>query len=315
MFNPRPEILVKQLRGMLVDEEHSGFRVLADKSHVIEYTGETGHYPFYLRSAINPLLGSLLIDYGMDIKYDLTEEEIAICCASHYGEDCHIEVEKSLLNKIGLKESILKSGIAKPKSRTKRKEMFLRGEKETVLHNSCSGKHIMMLGLCLMNGWSLDNYFEEEHPLQVQIKEKMKELCELKHRFPITKDNCGVPIMSMPLEDILRGYLNLFTNSRYQKITEAFLKYPYLIGGENSLDTKIMQNSDQLVAKVGLGGICVVVNVKEEEALIVKISDCNEVAREAVVVRALKNLHWADIPFDSKLKTLQGEVVGEIVVQ
>ena len=63
MFNPRPEVLVKYLRGTLVEEEHAGFRVLADKERIIEYTGETGHYPFYLRSCAKPLQAALLIDY------------------------------------------------------------------------------------------------------------------------------------------------------------------------------------------------------------------------------------------------------------
>ena len=100
MFNPRPEILVKYLRGTLVEEEHYGFRMLANKERVLEYSGETGHYPFYLRSCAKPLQASLLIDYGMDIKYDMSDEEIAICCASHAGEDVHLEVERNLLNKL-----------------------------------------------------------------------------------------------------------------------------------------------------------------------------------------------------------------------
>lgn len=313
MFNPRPEILVKYLRGTLVEEEHCGFRMLANKEKVIEYNGETGHYPFYLRSCAKPLQASLLIDYGMDIKYNMTEEEIAICCASHAGEDVHLKAEKSLLNKIGLDESYLKCGIHKPLSKTKQKEMILSGEEATVLHNNCAGKHIMMLGLCLMNGWNLTDYDSEDHPLQIKIKEKITELCELKHRFPITKDGCGVPIMSMPLEDMLRGYLNLFTNPRYDKITKVFLEHPYLIGGEDRLDTKIIENSKGLVAKVGAGGLCVVVNIEQEEAFVVKISDCDMKAREAVVVKTLKNLHWAEVPFDTILRTIHGDIVGEIV--
>lgn len=105
MFNPRPEILVKYLRGTLVEEEHYGFRMLANKERVLEYSGETGHYPFYLRSCAKPLQASLLIDYGMDIKYDMSDEEIAICCASHAGEDVHLEVERNLLNKLGIDET------------------------------------------------------------------------------------------------------------------------------------------------------------------------------------------------------------------
>ena len=313
MFNPRPEILVKYLRGTLVEEEHCGFKMLANRERVLEYSGETGYYPFYLRSCAKPLQASLLIDYGMDIKYDMTEEEIAICCGSHAGEDVHLRIEKSLLNKMGLDESYLKCGIHKPLSKTKQQEMLLNGEEATVLHNNCAGKHIMMLGLCLMNGWDLSDYDNEEHPLQIKIKEKITELCELKHRFPITKDGCGVPIMSMPLEDMLRGYLNLFLNPRYDKITKAFLEHPYLIGGEDRLDTKIIENSKGLVAKVGAGGLCIVVNIEQEEAFVVKISDCDMKAREALVVKTLKNLHWAEVPFDNIIRTLHGDLVGEIV--
>ena len=173
MFNPRPEILVKYLRGTLVEEEHYGFRMLANKERVLEYSGETGHYPFYLRSCAKPLQASLLIDYGMDIKYDMSDEEIAICCASHAGEDVHLEVERNLLNKLGIDETFLKCGIHKPLSKTKQEEMLLKNEVENVLHNNCAGKHIMMLGLCKMNGWDLNTYYEDEHPLQVKIKEKI----------------------------------------------------------------------------------------------------------------------------------------------
>ncbi len=313
MFNPRPEILAKYLRGTLVEQEHFGFRMLARKNHIIEYTGETGHYPFYLRSCAKPLVASLLIDYGMDIKYDLTDEEIAICSSSHAGEDVHVEVQNGLLAKIGLDESYIKCGVSAPLSQTKRREMILDNDFGNVLRNNCAGSHIMMLGLCQMNDWDLFTYDVAEHPLQVKIKEKIRELCELKHNFPITKDSSGVPVMSMPLEDMLRGYLNVFCNKRYEKITQAFLNQPYLVGGEGCLDTKIIENSENLVAKIGAGGLCIVVNLAEEEALVVKITDCDERAREVVVAKSLKNLHWANIPVETLIKTVHNEIVGEIV--
>ena len=40
----------------------------------------------------------MILDYDLDF----TEEEIAICCASHAGEKCHVERAKHLLNKIGV---------------------------------------------------------------------------------------------------------------------------------------------------------------------------------------------------------------------
>ena len=91
------------------------------------------------------------------------------------------------------------------------------------------------------------------------------------------------------------------------------MNHPYLIGGENRLDTKIIQNSENIIAKVGAGGLCIVVNLEKEEAFVVKISDCDMKAREYVVVQSLKNLHWADISSDMIIRTIHGETVGQIV--
>ena len=120
--------------------------------------------------------------------------------------------------------------------------------------------------------------------------------------------------MSMPLTNMLHGYLNLFCNPKYEKIKNAFLNNPYIIGGEDRSDTKIIENSKNIVAKVGAGGLCVVVNVATEEAFVVKICDCNMQARELVVAKVLENLHWANIPEDKEIKTLHGQKVGEIEI-
>lgn len=306
-----PEILVQYERDGLIEQEHRGFIVLADKLHAFDFTGDSKNYPFYLRSCAKPLQASLIIDYNLD----LTEEEIAICCASHAGEDIHVNIAKQILKKFDLDESLLKCGLHKPLSKTKQKEMLLKGEVENLLQNNCSGKHIMMLALCKINNWSFENYDSPEHPLQIAIKNKIYELCKVTKEYPVTKDGCGVPIMSMPLENMLFGYLNLFCNTKYEKIKNAFLNHPYIIGGEDRTDTMIMQNSDSLIAKVGAGGLCIVVNTKTEQAFVVKISDCDMKARELVVCKVLKNLKWADIELDKTIKTLHGDVIGKILIR
>ncbi len=306
----KPEILVQYKRDGLTDQEHSGFIVLADKEHAFDFTGDAKNYPFYLRSCAKPLQASLIIDYGLD----LTEEEIALCCASHAGEDVHVNIAKQILKKNRLDETMLKCGLHKPLSKTKQSQMLINGEKENILQNNCSGKHVMMLALCKINNWNFVNYDKPEHPLQIAVKNKIYELCRLNKEYPVTKDGCGVPIMSMPLENMLYGYLNIFCNPKYEKIKNAFLNHPYIIGGEDRTDTMIMQNSEGIVAKVGAGGLCIVVNTKEEQAFVVKISDCDMKARELVVCQVLKNLKWADIELDKTIKTLHGDIVGEIIV-
>ena len=312
--NTEPELLVEFVRDGLVEQEHYGFIVLADKNRAFDFTGDAKSYPFYLRSCAKPLQASLLIDYGMDKFYDMTEAEIAICCASHAGEEIHVKTAKALLDKIGLDESYLKCGLHKPLSKTEQAKMLLSGAPVHALQNNCSGKHVMMLGLCKMKGWNLETYDKSEHPLQQAIKEQIYKLCQVKKEYPVTTDGCGVPIMSMPLTNMLHGYLNLFCNPKYEKIKNAFLNNPYIIGGEDRSDTKIIENSKNIVAKVGAGGLCVVVNVVTEEAFIVKICDCNMQARELVVAKVLENLHWASIPEDKEIKTLHGQKVGEIEI-
>ena len=171
-----------------------------------------------------------------------------------------------------------------------------------------------MLGLCVMNGWDLLTYDDINHPLQKLIKQKIYDLCEVKQNYPITSDGCGVPIHSMPLANMVKGYLNLFCNPIYEKITNAFLNNPYIIGGEDRTDTKIIQNSKNIIAKVGAGGLCIAVNTEKEEGFVVKICDSDMKAREIVVIDTLKNLRWAeDIPFDRTIKTIHGKIAGEIV--
>ena len=308
-----PELLVEYKRDGLVEQEHYGYIMLCDRERIIESSGESANYPFFLRSCAKPLQASLMIDYGMDKEFDLTEEEIAFCCASHAGEKVHTRVADGLIEKFCIKESDLKCGIHEPLSKTERKSMLLSGDKVRLVHNNCSGKHLFMLGLCRMNGWNLKTYDELKHPLQQEIKKKIYSLCDLKKEYPITKDGCGVPIHSMPLFNMVKGYLNLFLDPKYEKIKQAFLNQPYLIGGEDRTDTKLIYNSEGLVAKVGAGGLCIVVNTKTEEGLIVKICDCDMKARELVVIDSLNNLHWAEINADHTIKTLHGDIVGEIV--
>ncbi|MBQ3311338.1 asparaginase [bacterium] len=308
-----PKTLVQYFRGgfvnnqslnYLIEQEHYGF-VVGTKFKV----GEPYDYPFYLRSCAKPLQASLIIDYNLDF----TEEETAICCASHAGEPCHVELAKKLLNKIGIDKSKLKCGFHKPISRSEQDKLLLSNQKESIFHNNCVGKHIMMLALCKKNNWDIETYDEMNHPLQQEIKRKIYELCEIGNRnYPITKDGCGVPIHSMPLENILKGYINLFTDEKYVKIANAYRNYPYIIGGESRTDTKIMQNSDNLIAKVGAGGLCVVINLEKKEGFVVKILDCDMKAREITILSILKRLKWADIDFDDDIKTLHDEIVGKI---
>ena len=144
------------------------------------------------------------------------------------------------------------------------------------------------------------------------VKQRIYELCELGSEYPSTKDGCGVPIFAMPLKNLLKGYLNLFLDDKYSKIRDAFLKHPYIIGGEERTDTQIMENGKNLVAKVGAGGLCTVVNLESHQSLVIKSIDCDMKAREVGLFSALRELGWCDISHEFDIKTLHNDVVGKI---
>lgn len=320
--NYLPQKLLEYVRDGIVEQEHFGFILHISTTETIQKIGDDKDYPYYLRSCAKPLQASLLIDYGLDKTYNMTPEEIAICCASHSGEPCHFETVKGFLTKIGLDESYLKCGFHKPLSKVELNKLLLSGEKESILQNNCSGKHTMMLAICKKMGWGLGDYDKDTHPLQIAIKQKINALCEVKEEYPITKDGCGVPILSMPLKNMLKGYLNLFLDEKYSKMRDAFLSNPYLIGGEDRLDTAIMGVNNKLISKVGAGGLCIVINLEKKEGLIIKIMDCDMKARAVALIEALFQLGWIDkkdlenqlIQSQNKrdILTLHGEKIGEV---
>lgn len=341
MIDYCPQKLLEYVRSSLVEQEHLGFLIKLSSDGKISKIGDDKNYPIFLRSCAKPLQAALVVDFGIEEFYNMTSEEIAICCASHAGEPCHTSVVEGFLKKIGLDKSYLKCGLHKPISKTEQNKLLLNAQSEDVLQNNCSGKHSMMLAVCRKMGWSVNDYDSPSHPLQIAIKNKIYDLCEINmlevkwecaqlppHQrgrvgvggYPQTKDGCGVPILAMPLEKMVKGYLNLFLSDKYSKIREAFLQHPYLIGGEDRLDTAIMTANSALISKVGAGGLCIVVNLEKKEGLIVKIMDCDMKARAIVLIEALKQLGWLNeemlknelIKAQNKtdILTLHGENIG-----
>lgn len=295
-------MLIEYIRDGLVEEFHEGicYRFL-DKN-------PEDTQPYYLRSCAKPLQATLLNECAPD----LTEEELALCCGSHAGEECHIKIARQILDKYNIDEKLLKCGVHAPLSRSMQDKMLLDNEKASEIHNNCSGKHIGFLVVCKKHGWDMNTYDDPNHPLQIAVKKRINSLCEVTKDYPITTDGCGVPILSMPLYNMLIGYINLL---KYDKIINAIKNYPYIFGGENRLDTEIIEKSDDLIAKVGAGGLCIVLNIKKKDAFIIKINDCSMEARRFAVLNYINELGWANIPFDNDIKTIQGKIVGKVFIK
>jgi L-asparaginase II len=301
-------IKVDYIRDGLIEEFHEGYYVSLNPINGLK-SDDKMTSPYFMRSCAKPLQATLLVDYDID----LLPEEFALCCGSHAGEDCHLKVARSIMKKFKIDENDLKCGVHAPLSMSMQNKMIVRGDNPSPLHNNCSGKHLGYLAICIKKGWNTESYFEPDHPLQVAIKEKINEMCGVEdpEKYPMTTDGCGVPILSMPLKNIAKGFVNLL---KYPQILSAIKANPYIFGGENRTDTEIIQKTKNLIAKVGAGGLCVVLNVQEMNAFIIKINDCSYEARRFALFDIINRTGWGQIKYDNRIKTIAGKVVGQVVV-
>lgn len=287
--------LVKYVRNNLEEQTHFGIILHMNKEKVLFKAGNDNNYKFFHRSCMKPMQASLLADYNLDIKYNLTEKEIAIACASHCGDLIHQELVLSFLNKIGCEEKNLLCHEHMPLSIEEQKRLIKENLPVRKIHNNCSGKHALMLAVCKHLGFDISNYTDFNHPLTQIVIKKVCDLCEIKNNdYVLSKDGCSLPVIATTLEELGRGYLNLFTDVKYEKIKNAFLNYPYIIGGNMRLDSEIINSGRNIIAKVGAGGLCVVVNIEKEECLVIKIADSNMEARSFAIINSMLQLKWLD---------------------
>lgn len=312
-----PKLLVQEIRSNLLELEFYGYIVFCGANKNIKTFGETKNHLFFHRSCAKPLQASLICDYGTKDYFKLTDEEIAVCCASHTGTPVHTDLIKNVLKKASLKEDDLLCPAIEPLCAEEQKKF----KTYSKLHNNCSGKHALMLAICKENGWDTKNYLNTKHPLQLAVYNKIKTLCEAEYDLPYTPDGCSAPNWATRLEDFAKGFWNLFFEEKYSTIKYAFMKNPFISGGDYRLDTQVMQMNPALAAKVGAGGLCYIANTETKEVLGFKITDANMQARSIAVIETLIKIGWLninsidkkllDISLNKSVKTETGEIVGE----
>ena len=81
---PNP-VLVEVTRGPLVESIHRGSIAIADSAGTLIFALGDMETPVYPRSSLKPIQALPLIESGAAEAFGLSEEEIALACASHSG--------------------------------------------------------------------------------------------------------------------------------------------------------------------------------------------------------------------------------------
>ncbi|MGF1472913.1 MAG: asparaginase [Rubrobacteraceae bacterium] len=308
-------------RGPLIENTHRGrFAVCGPDGTVLVSAGDPEGY-VYARSSAKPFQALSLILSGAADAFGLTDNEIAIACASHSGEEVHLSAVRSLLQKAGVSEGHLQSGPHRPFYGPAADRLVRSGEPARPIHGNCSGKHAGMLAVCAHEGWRLRGYREPDHPVQRWILELVAEVCGLdEDEILLGGDGCGVPSFALPLRKLATGFARFATGEQLPanleeacgRIREAMRSHPQLVAGTGRFDTELMEKSGLLV-KGGADGVFACGSPKGW-GLALKISDgASRAVRPAALSALARQEEFFGIPETSEVRDLHGEIVGETV--
>ena len=301
--------LVFSKREDVPDEAYYGCAFLYSPSNLLRKVGDDCGASFFMRSLSKPIQASLMQDFDVASRFNFSDKEIAITCASHSGTYEHIALVRSILNKADLDESYLKCPAAKPLD-----ERDFDGNIMPICNN-CSAKHALMLVISKLNGWDLSSYTDVSHPIQKLIYKRHLELSGASFA-KISFDGCSAPVFALKIDEIAKMFFNFFNDEKYFFIRNAMVKNPYIMGGFGRLDTKIIElGNANLVAKVGAGGFVLVFNIKDNKILIVKMSQNNNLPREIAALNILYELGWiSKNPSVQKYFNDCGQYLGDYVL-
>ena len=306
-------------RGELVESVHRGrFAVFDPGGNELEALGDPEAY-VYLRSSAKPLQAFPLILSGTADAFGLTDEELAVACASHNAEEPHLAAVRSILEKAGLSQDDLQSGVHPPMYEPQAAKLIRKGEEPRAIHGNCSGKHAGMLAVCVHEGYETLTYRDPAHQLQRRILGLIAEVCGVEEdEVLIAGDNCGVPAFALPLRSFATGLARIATGDELPdqladaalRIRDAMRAYPFMVAGTGRFDTELMERTHLLVK----GGAEAVLAVGDPEGwgMALKISDGSHRAVRPVALTALEHMGVRVGDGESIVRGLHGETVGEI---
>jgi L-asparaginase II len=277
-------------RGGIVESVHRVHAVLSRDGRVEAAWGDAA-LPTFVRSAAKPFQA---LSLARDAP-ELPSEELAIACASHEALAPQLAAVEALLARAGASEHDLECGLVDGRR----------------LRHNCSGKHAGMLLRCRLNGWPTAGYRLAGHPLQQGLVAEISAAAGLEPGEVGTGvDGCGVVAFALPLAAAAHMFSRLVRGDLdgSEAVAGAMRAHPELIGGPDSVDTRLMRALPGAVAKRGAEGV-LGVGLPDWRGLALKVEDGSSRALGPVV----RQLTGTGDPF-APVWSSRGEEVGRIVL-
>ena len=319
-------VLARHVRGEIVESVHRGHIVQVDAIGKVIRTAGDPEVIVTLRSCVKPFALVTLLEAGGVREFDLSSAELAVMASSHSGEDLHVRTLQAVFRRAGVSQTLLACGSeGAPLDALTAVRLARDGEKPGPVRHNCSGMHAAELLLARLADWTLEDYWQPDHPVQVATRAVVaRAFATTPERLTTATDQCGVDTYAFPLRAVAAAYALLADpdalppgdarrslSAPLRVIRDAMLANPEQVGGtRDRLDTSLMRAlPGRLVSKGGaeaLRGIAVLADRTggaPASAFAIKVEDGGGFARAGWSI-AVETLRLAGVLGAQSLRAL-----------
>lgn len=311
----RSHVVIESTRGEVVENRHLVSLAVVDADGGLVRSDGDVDSPVPARSTVKPIQALALLRSGAADAFDVTDEEIAITCGSHSGENGHLQLVQRWLDRIGLTEDDLGCAPNPPMGEPD-------GAPARRLANNCSGKHTGFLTVAVHLGANPGEYLDAEGPVQRLVLDGVAEACGSSlGPENIGRDGCSAPAPALSLHALARGLARTLLDADDEvgmRIANSMATHPWMVGGTDRYDTNLTTATDgQVLAKAGAAGTHVAVDRANGLALAAKCHDGSRHPVEFALTWALVELgavsvQALDALVDRSIVDHGGHPVGEL---
>ena len=302
-MNDANPVLVEVLRGSTVESAHRGALAVADADgRTLLALGDVSRAVFP-RSAVKLLQALPLVASGAADALKLSDDELAIACASHNGEPAHVATARGMLAKAGLDAEALECGAHWPGLDVATRELAAQRQVPGPLHNNCSGKHAGFACLaCALHGREglrgfFGGYVEPDHAVMREVTAALQAATGVDlASAPMGIDGCSIPTYAIPLERLALAFARVATGQGLSadharaalRLRRAIARSPFMVAGTGRFDTRVMEVlGERVCCKVGAEGVYCAALPERGLGVAIKMDDGNTARAVEVVMAAV----------------------------
>ncbi len=301
-----PPIVARVFRGTRVESAHRGSAAVVDERGTLLASCGDPAAPVYARSAAKPFQALPLLMAGGEKRFRLSDDEVALACASHGGEPRHASLAAQMLKKGGFTVSDLECGAHLPMHDASAKALVRAGKAPSALHNNCSGKHAGMLLACRLLDLPHAGYTDPGHSLQRRIRALLALYAGVpESQITVAVDGCNAPVFRLPLSGLALAYARLtalqvpgeerVAAAARARIVRAMVRRPEMVAGFGRFTTDfLVAGRGRWIGKEGAEGVYAVALAPDKRGrstgIAFKIEDGSARPRDAVTLALLSRL-------------------------